>query len=363
MINVAGDPTICYPYETNTFTADAGFDYYEWYLLNGGFEIIQASTPTEVWTGPTEPGNYIVKGFRSTDLCPSISDTITILQDDCVDLELEKSIVNIPTPFTLNSQVTYQLVVCNINDPSLPMGFDETNVQVSDQLPGGISYVSHTQTSGSYSPTQNEWDISILEYGICDTLWIDVRVEDYGCIINDAQISASDREDIDSTPNNDDGDQSEDDESNAKVTVDTFDLALTKTLSPTQTVPVTTGSTVMYDITVCNQGAVDAYNIEIVDYIPAGMTVTDPNWTVGGTPDEYFQTISGPITAGSCTTINMVATINSIPASGSYTNHAEINASEDVNGDNPPDIDSTPCLLYTSPSPRDATLSRMPSSA
>ena len=341
-INITGNPFICYPYETNTLSADAGFDYYEWFLLDGGFEIIKASTPTEVWTGPTEPGNYIVKGFRSTDLCPSISDPITIIQDDCVDLELEKSIVNIPTPFTLNSQVTYQLVVCNINDPDLPTGFDETNVQVSDQLPGGITYVSHTQTNGNYSPTSNEWNISILENGTCDSLWIDVTVDEYGCIINNAQISGSDREDIDSNPNNDDGDQSEDDEANAKVTVDTFDLALIKTLNPTQTVPVTIGSTVNYDITICNQGAVDAYNVEVVDYIPTGITVTDPNWTVGGTPDEYFQTISGPLVAGACTTINMVTTINSIPPSGSYTNHAEINRSEDVNGNNPPDIDSTP---------------------
>jgi len=53
----------------------------------------------------------------------------------------------------------------------------------------------------------------------------------------------------------------------AEILPDCFDLALTKKLSPTQSVPVTVGSSVTYDIEVCNQGTIDAYNIEVVDYI------------------------------------------------------------------------------------------------
>ncbi len=341
-MTISGDNLICAPYETNTLNTNPGYDYYEWYLLNGGFEIIKASTPTEEWTGPIEPGKYIVKGFRSTDLCPSASDTIMIMQDECIDLELEKNVVNIPTPFIIGSQITYELVVCNKADPALDPGYDAFDVQVADQLPGGVTYVSHTQTTGNYSPTQNDWDISVIENGTCDTLWIDVTVEDYGCTINEAQITKADKEDIDSTPNNDDGNQSEDDEDNGKVVLDTFDLALTKKLSPMQAVPVTIGSTVTYDIEVCNQGQIDAYNVEVVDYVPTGMAVTDPNWTVGSVANEYFQTIPGPITVGNCQTIKLVTEVTSIPTSGSYINYAEINKSQDSNGDSPPDIDSTP---------------------
>ena len=46
--------------------------------------------------------------------------------------------------------------------------------------------------------------------------------------------------------------------------------------------------------------------------------------------------------------------------------HDEMNIGYDVEEDDLPDEieeDSWICLLYTSPSPRDATLSRMPSSA
>ena len=106
-----------------------------------------------------------------------------------------------------------------------------------------------------------------------------------------------------------------------------------------QTVPVTIGSTVTYDIEVCNQGTVDAYNIEVVDYVPAGMMVTDPNWTASGITSEYFRTIPGPITAGNCETITLVTTVTTIPPSGSYINYAEISTAEDATGNTPEDID------------------------
>ena len=48
-------------------------------------------------------------------------------------------------------------------------------------------------------------------------------------------------------------------------------------------------------------------------------------------------------------------------ASGSYSNTDQLNVNFQYN--DPNSAFGTPCLLYTSPSPRDATLSRMPSSA
>ena len=339
-IGIAGDTLICFDHSPGTLTSDSGYTTYEWYRIISGFEIIQASTSTPSWTGPLAEGKYIVKGFNPIG-CPSVSDTLCLNTKECHDLEVTKTAINIPDPFILGSPITYEIEVCNINDPSIGMIFDATNVQLSDQLPGGVTYVSHTQTTGNYSPTQNQWDLPLIENGTCDRLLIDVTVDEYGCIENTVQISAMDNEDVDSTPNNGDGDQSEDDEDIAKVTVDTFDLALTKKLDPLQTIPVTIGSTVTYDIEVCNQGSIDAYNISVVDYVPAGMTVTDPNWSMGS-GNEYFRNISGPITPGNCMTIELIATITSIPASGSYVNFSEISSAEDKNGDNPPDVDSDP---------------------
>ena len=68
------------------------------------------------------------------------------------------------------------------------------------------------------APT-NQWDITTLASGACETLEIDVTIDEMGTIENTAQITGADQEDIDSTPNNDDGDQSEDDEDNAVIEV------------------------------------------------------------------------------------------------------------------------------------------------
>ncbi len=59
-----------------------------------------------------------------------------------------------------------------------------------------------------------------------------------------------------------------------------FDLALIKQLDTVSTPgPFMQGSDVAYNITVFNQGNMDAFNIDIVDYIPDGLELNDGNWS------------------------------------------------------------------------------------
>ena len=110
----------------------------------------------------------------------------------------------------------------------------------------------------------------------------------------------------------------EDDHDQQAITVaQGFDLALVKTLATGQSATVNAGDTVDFTITVHNQGTITATNTEITDYVPADMT--------------YDATLN-----------TAAATGNAVDWSAGATYI---------------------CLLYTSPSPRDATLSRMPSSA
>ena len=119
-------------------------------------------------------------------------------------------------------------------------------------------------------------------------------------------------------------------------------------------------------VTVVNQGTLDAFNIGLNDYIPAGLILADVAWTdFGGT-----ALLNAPIpvlTAGSTTMVPITFTIDPAFQGTSITNNAEISeADDDTDPTNTPptDVDSTPgCLLYTSPSPRDKRQSRMPSSA
>jgi uncharacterized repeat protein (TIGR01451 family) len=222
--NPNGETTItgeefCLCQKAGTLTGPAGFSSYEWYSIQSGAEILEFIGTTNTWNGPTEPGDYFLKGYLGGALCPNVSNVVTLEGKECVDLELEKTITNIPTPVILGSQITYEIEVCNIADEDLGLKFDATNVEISDELPGAVTYVQHTQTSGNYSPTTNQWDISTLASGACETLSIDVTIDEVGTIENTAQISGSDQEDIDSEENNDDGDQSEDDEDAAVIEV------------------------------------------------------------------------------------------------------------------------------------------------
>ena len=209
----------CLCQEAGTLTGLSGFESYEWYSIQSGAEILEFIGTTNTWNGPTVAGDYFLKAFLPGAICPSVSNVVTLDGKECVDLELEKNIINIPSPVVIGSQITYEIEVCNIADDALGLKFDATNVEISDELPGAVTYVQHTQTTGNYSPTTNQWDISTLASGTCETLLIDVTIDAMGMIENTAQISGSDQEDIDSEENNDDGDQSEDDEDNAVIEV------------------------------------------------------------------------------------------------------------------------------------------------
>ena len=99
-----------------------------------------------------------------------------------------------------------------------------TGVQLNELLPAGIAVIPGISFSnGSFEPAMLTWSLDELAPGQVETLTIvTVLADDLAdgtMLTNLAQVTAADQTDIDSTPNNDDGDQSEDDEANAKVTI------------------------------------------------------------------------------------------------------------------------------------------------
>ncbi|GAB2558381.1 SdrD B-like domain-containing protein [Spirosoma areae] len=116
-----------------------------------------------------------------------------------------------------------------------------------------------------------------------------------------------------------------------------FDLALRKTLAGGQAANVVPGSNVTFTITVFNQGNVTATNIQVSDYIPAGLTLNDANWTASG----GIATLVAPIaslSAGSSTTRDIVFTVsNAISVSTAIVNVAEISSATGGT-----DVDSSP---------------------
>ena len=222
-------------------------------------------------------------------------------------------------------------------------------------------------------------------------------------IINFAQVSSLGNADVDSEPgNNSTSDVMEDDEAVAVIfpngdagnQTGDFDLALNLSVFSQSSTPLIAGSsTVTFAIEVFNQGGLDAFGIEITDYLPtSGLVLNDSNWTVGA---NGFATYNFPVNVPAGASQQILITFDAdASASGTFDNFAEISAGSDIT-QTATDIDSNPdninndllvddvltddgtldeddhdiasvqilsgtgttdgsCLLYTSPSPRDS---------
>lgn len=103
----------------------------------------------------------------------------------------------------------------------------------------------------------------------------------------------------------------------------TFDLALLIQLDDgTNLAGVAPGEQVTFTITVVNQGVVDAADVQIVDYVPAGLTLADADWAVGADGAARF-TLPGTLVAGASTTVDITFTVDA-DAPAAIDNWAEI---------------------------------------
>ena len=163
--------------------------------------------------------------------------------------------------------------------------------------------------------------------------------------------------------------------------VATPSVALTKSCSPAG--PYFVGQVITYEFTVMNNGDDDLDNVVVTDNVlgaignipslAAGQmqTLTQTYTVVAGDAGNTLNNIGSVTATGNTSgtavsdTSNHSAVINPAPTitlvksctpAGPYDNGDTITYSFAV-------TNNSACLLYTSPSPRDATLSRMPSSA
>ena len=122
-----------------------------------------------------------------------------------------------------------------------------------------------------------------------------------------------------------------------------FDLALVKTLNAAgTTMPIVPGSTVVFDLEVYNQGTLDAYDIQLSDYTPAGLTLADVNWVATGGVANLQNDIPF-LAAYDSITVQITYTVDANFMGTSITNNAEIeHAAASDGGPNEPDVDSTP---------------------
>ncbi|MCB0608172.1 MAG: DUF11 domain-containing protein [Lewinella sp.] len=203
-------------------------------------------------------------------------------------------------------------------------------------------------------------------------LVIDAPLTAGSTLTNTAEISGATDEngdpqtDVDSTPDEDNNDvflvdndvsghgnmgEDEDDHDIATLTIELFDLALTKVA---QDINVAPGDTVTFTIEVTNQGLIAADNILVTDYIPAGLNFEadlNPDWTfitANGNAQTTLTIADGDLPAGGLApgesvSVDIVLVLDApIPANTAITNIAEISGATDENGAPQVDHDSTP---------------------
>ena len=139
------------------------------------------------------------------------------------------------------------------------------------------------------------------------------------------------------------GTDDEDDSDPARISI--YDLALEKMLVSAQ--PLETGDEITWEITVFNQGNEPASDIEVIDYIPAGLELAASSlgqWssaTPGPSGTSFTTaTIAGPLAAGADTSITIGLLFSGVFGQAEYVNRAEISADDGVDIDS--DADQNP---------------------
>ena len=248
-----------------------------------------------------------------------------------VDLEITILASN-STP-DVGDVVAFTVNVSNIGDVAA------SGVSIENLVPAGFGTITGISNGGTFNFGSGiiTWTGLNVPLGINTTVLsfnatVQTPTGTTGEFTHIAEVTFADQFDLDSTPNNDDGDQSEDDETAITVAPEQSDLSLTKIVVDNDITP-NVGDEISFEITVSNSGPNDATNVVVQDLLPTGFDFVLYSSTSGTYDDVTGLWQVGTVTNGSSETLIIDVLVNS---AGDYTNVAQIIASDGF------DIDSTP---------------------
>ena len=228
------------------------------------------------------------------------------------DLAVVKTVSNFNPPEGTN--VTYSIFLKN-NGPS-----DATGIQVTDNLPVGVTFVSYSSTQGSYTNLSRIWDVGSVANGVTAMLQITVNVNTGTAgqtITNTVNISAAAQIDP-NTSNN------------------TFSAAFTSApavsnadIGVTMSGPSTVyeGYSYSYTISTTNSGPNAATGLEVTDMLPAAVTFQSASSSAGTTyTSGTGKWTIGNLSVGSTVTLTLNITVNPGTAGMILTNTANVTA-------------------------------------
>ena len=340
----------------------AGFEYVAGSASNGGsyttgkiswnsLTVTTAGLQITYQAKVKAPNNSIVDQYKNTaqiiasdsedpdsdvgnddgDQSEDDEDSFTINSPKVADLSLLKT-VNDSNP-NVGDELTFTLKLSNAG-PDIA-----TNVAVEDILPKGFTYVvGSVSNNGSYNAANHTltWTGKTIPISGSDEFTYKVKVNTpttYPIPINEyknkAQVTASDQYDPNSSVANDNGDQSEDDESAVNIDLQVSDLNFKKTLNTTN---ANVGDIVTFTLAVENNGPSTATNVTVIDHLPVGFEyVTHRNGTFDSTTGIW--TVGDVLNATTKTLELDVRVLTPTGAVGEYTNIAEVNSSDQYDPD------------------------------
>jgi uncharacterized repeat protein (TIGR01451 family) len=180
------------------------------------------------------------------------------------DLHLSKSVSN-PTP-NVGDVLTFSVVLTNSGPDSA------TGVQVTEQLPAGLAFLSATPSQGSYDPASGVWTVGTVDTAAARTLTLTARVVSPDAQTNTVTVTHVDQFDPDLARNT----------PIATTTPQRADLQLTKVADQAQ---VMFGENFTFTLSVHNSGPDSATNVFVMDPLPSGLRFVSATMPSQGTFD------------------------------------------------------------------------------
>jgi len=285
-------------------------------LNNGASQTLTVTATVTVAAVPSVVNTATVSGNVYDPNTGNNTSSVTVSPNIAADLAVVKT-VNNAAPL-LGGNVTFTIVASN-NGPVAATG-----VVVTEILPTGLTYVSHTTSIGTYNPGSGVWGVGNLAVSAFQTLTVTASVNSMAVpqVTNAAYITGNQ---ADPNLNNN--------VSSVVVTPNVVtDLAITKVVSKANPV---VGENVIYTVVARNNGPSPATGVVVNDLLPTGLTYVSHTtsagtyipasgiWTIGSLANGGTRTLTitaKTTLAGGSNVIN-TATITGIETDPVLTNN------------------------------------------
>ncbi|MDF1867783.1 MAG: CARDB domain-containing protein [Saprospiraceae bacterium] len=309
-----GGAVVSYAFSFQFTNNDIGFEYGRlsasglldwWQHLPAGYDLdaeLETSDGGFLFAGGINGTFGIVKTTSEGLLTPTCV-------DDSNQVDLYLTLDSDPI-FIGSGNIIHTLTITN-DSP-----IDATGVRV--QFYQGNSFIEQAQsvTSGNYNINTDIWDIGIVEAGNTETLVLEELFVDFEFATQASttffEVIASDQEDSDSTPNNDNGEKTDDEDDEVSIEIFPLGTTLPYDLSAvlgTASSALNLGETFTFNFNIHSDGNYAVAGVIAQLDIPTGLQIISSQASQGSFDETTGEWIVGYFLSGDLATLTIEATL------------------------------------------------------